>query len=65
MTQPIDIFTVTGKLNKWDILRGEFTLGSPVGDIRINIEKCSDMMLNEMVDAMKYRRTVSIKVVEE
>lgn len=65
MTQPIDIFTVTGKLNKWDILRGEFTLGTPVGDIKINIEKCNDMMLNEMVDAMKYRRTVEIKVVEE
>lgn len=65
MTQPIDIFTVTGKLNKWDILRGEFTLGTPMGDIKINIEKCNDMMLNEMVDAMKYRRTVGIKVVEE
>jgi len=65
MTQPIDIFTVTGKLNKWDILRGEFTLGSPVGDIKINIEKCNDMILNELIDAMKYRRTVSIKVVEE
>ena len=65
MTKPIDIFTVTGKLNKWDILRGEFTLGTPMGDIKINIEKCNDMMLNEMVDAMKYRRTVGIKVVEE
>lgn len=65
MTKPLDIFTVTGKLVKWDIVKSEFTLGSPVGDIRINIEKCNDMMLNEMVDAMKYRRTVSIKVVEE
>ena len=65
MTQPIDIFTVTGKLNKWDIIKSEFTLGTPVGDIKINIEKCNDMMLNEMVDAMKYRRTVEIKVVEE
>ena len=65
MTQPINIFTVTGKLNKWDIMRGEFTLGTPVGDIKINIEKCNDHMLDEMVDAMKHRRVVEIKVVEK
>ena len=60
-----DIFTVAGKLNKWDIIRGEFTLGTPVGDIRINIEKCEDLLLNELIDAMKNRRRVEIKVVEE
>lgn len=65
MTQPIDKFTVRGKLIKWDIIKGEFTLGTPVGDIKINIEKCNDQMLDEMVDAMKYRRTVEIKVAEE
>lgn len=65
MTQPIDIFTVSGKLVKWDIVREEFTLGTPVGDIKINIEKCSHLMLDEMVDAMKYRRTVEIKMVKE
>lgn len=65
MTQSIDKFTVSGKLNKWDIIKSEFTLGTPVGDIKINIEKCNDMMLNEMVDAMRLRRTVEIKVVEE
>lgn len=65
MTEQINIFTVTGKLNKWDIVKSEFTLGTPVGDIKINIEKCNDMMLNEMVDAMRYRRTVAIKMVEE
>lgn len=65
MTKPIDIFTVTGKLNKWDIIKSEFTLGTPVGDIKINIEKCNDQMLNEMVDAMKHRRVVEFKVVEE
>lgn len=61
----IDIFTVAGKLNKWDIIRGEFTLGTPVGDIRINIEKCEDLLLNELIDAMKNRRRIEIKVVEE
>ena len=65
MTESINIFTVTGKLNKWDIIKSEFTLGTPVGDIKINIEKCNDQMLDEMVDAMKCRRTVEIKVVEE
>ena len=60
-----DIFTVAGKLNKWDIIRGEFTLGTPVGDIRINIEKCEDLLLNELIDAMKNRRRVEIKVVED
>ena len=65
MTKPLDIFTVTGKLVKWDIVKSEFTLGTPVGDIKINIEKCNNQMLDEMVDAMKYRRTVRIKVVEE
>ena len=61
----IDIFTVAGKLNKWDIIRGEFTLGTPVGDIRINIEKCDNQMLNAMIDGMKNRRRIEIKVVEE
>lgn len=65
MTKPINIFTVTGKLNKWDIIKSEFTLGTPVGDIKINIEKCNDQMLDEMVDAMKHRRVVEFKVVEE
>lgn len=60
-----DIFTVAGKLNKWDIIRGEFTLGTPVGDIRINIENCEDLLLNELIDAMKNRRRIEIKVVEE
>lgn len=60
-----DIFTVAGKLNRWDVILGEFTLGTPVGDIRINIEKCTDMMLNELIDAMKNRRRIEIKVVEE
>lgn len=61
----IDIFTVAGKLNKWDISRGEFTMGAPVGDIVINIEKCDNLMFEEMVDAMKNRRTIEIKVVKE
>ena len=65
MTKPIDKFTVSGKLVKWDIIKSEFTLGTPVGDIKINIEKCNSQMLNEMVDAMRLRRTVEIKVVEE
>lgn len=58
-----DIFTVVGKLNRWDIIRGEFTLGTPLGDIEINIEECTDLMLNEMIDAMRNRRDVEIKVV--
>lgn len=65
MTEQINIFTVTGKINKWDIIKSEFTLATPVGDIKINIEKCNNQMLDEMVDAMRYRRTVGIKVVEE
>ena len=65
MTESINIFTVRGKLNKWDIIKEEFTLGTPVGDIRINIEKCNDQMLDDMVDAMKRRRWVEIRVVEE
>lgn len=60
-----DIFTVAGKLNRWDVIRGEFTLGTPVGDILINIEKCDNLMLNEMVDAMKNRSMIEIKVVKE
>ena len=65
MTEPINIFTVRGKLNKWDIIKKEFTLGTPVGNIRINIEKCNGQMLDERINAMKYRRMVEIKVVEE
>lgn len=60
-----DIFTVAGRLKKWDINSGEFTMEAPVGDIVINIEKCDDLMLNEMIDAMKNRRIIEIKVVEE
>ena len=60
-----DIFTVVGRLKKWDITCGEFTMEAPVGDIVINIEKCDDLMLNEMIDAMKNRRMIEIKVVEE
>ena len=60
-----DIFTVIGKLNKWDITCGEFTLGTPLGDIKINIEKCENLMLNEMIDAMRNRRNIEIKVVAE
>ena len=51
-----DIFTVAGKLNTWDVILGEFTLGTPLGDIKINTEKCTNLMLNEMIDAMKNRR---------
>lgn len=65
MTQPINIFAVSGKLIKWDINKFEFTLDTPVGNIKINIEKCNSQMLNEMVDAMRLRRTVEIKVVSE
>lgn len=65
MTQQIDKFTVSGKLVKWDINKFEFTLDTPVGDIKINIEKCNSQMLNEMVDAMRLRRKVEIKMVEE
>lgn len=65
MTEPTDKFTVSGKLVKWDINKFEFTLETPVGDIMINIEKCNSQMLNEMVDAMRLRRTVKFKVVEE
>ena len=65
MTQSIDKFTVSGKLIRWDINRFEFTLETPVGDIKINIKECSNLMLNEMVDAMRLRRTVEIKMVEE
>lgn len=61
----IDMFTVKGKLNKWDIIKSEFTLGTPVGDIKINIEKCDNQMLNEMIDAMRHRRVVELKVVIE
>lgn len=61
----IDMFTVKGKLNKWDIIKSEFTLGTPVGDIKINIEKCDNQMLNEMVDAMRHRRVVELKVMIE
>lgn len=65
MTQSIDKFTVSGKLIKWDINKFEFTLETPVGDIKINIKECNNQMLNEMVDAMRLRRTVEIKMVEE
>lgn len=60
-----DIFTVAGKLNRWDVIRGEFTMGAPVGDIIINIEKCEDLMLDELIDAMKNRRRIEIRVVKE
>lgn len=60
-----DIFTVAGKLNRWDVIRGEFTLGTPVGDIIINTEKCDNQMLNAMIDAMKNRSRLEIRVVEE
>ena len=60
-----DIFTVVGKLNRWDIVRGEFTLGTPLGDIRINTEKCEDLLLRELIDAMRNRRNIEIKVVAE
>jgi len=65
VTEPTDKFTVSGKLVKWDINKFEFTLETPVGDIKINIEKCNSQMLNRMVDAMRLRRMVEIRVVEE
>lgn len=65
MTQPIDRFTVSGKLVKWDINKFEFTLETPVGDIKINIKECNNLMLNKMVDAMRLRRIVEFKVVGE
>ena len=65
MTQSINIFTVRGKLIKWDINKFEFTLETPVGDIKINIMECNNLMLNEMVDAMRLRRIVEFKVVGE
>lgn len=61
----INVFTVAGKLNRWDVIRGEFTLETPVGDILINIEKCTDLMQNELIDAMKNRRKIEISVVKE
>ena len=40
-------------------------MGAPVGDIIINVEKCEDLMLDELIDAMKNRRRIEIKVVKE
>lgn len=56
--------TIIGKLTKWNVVLQVFTLSTPLGDIRINIEKCSDLLLDDFINSMKDRKNVEIKVGE-
>ena len=42
----------------------EFTMGTPVGDIRIITRGCADTLVDMLVQAMKDRKQVIIEAVE-
>ena len=55
---------ISGKINEWKIMSNEFTMGTPVGDIRIITTGCSDTLVDMLVQAMKDRKQVNIEAVE-
>ena len=55
---------ILGKVNEWKIMSDEFTMGTPVGDIRIITTGCADTLVDMLVQAMKERKQVIIEAVE-
>ena len=55
---------IAGKINEWKILDDEFTMGTPVGDVRIITTGCADTLVDMLVQAMKDRKQVIIEAVE-
>lgn len=60
-----DMLSIKGKFHSWDVISGEFTLGTLNGGVKINVQKCDEEVLDAMIDAMKNRRTIEIRVVDE
>lgn len=55
--------TIKGKVEEWSPFFQEFLIGTPVGDIKIQIEKdCAGILEDMLVDAMKNRLTIEIIV---
>lgn len=49
---------IVGKVNVWDVLRGNFVLGTPSGDIKMTV---NDILVRDaLIDAMKHRTDVHI-----
>ena len=55
---------IKGRINKWDIILQTFTLGTPIGDIGLVVDGCETRFLDELVEAMKNRKSVTIEVGE-
>ena len=53
---------ISGKVNEWNVLLGQFTIGTHIGDIGIILVDCSHTLLDVLIDAMKERKTVYIEV---
>lgn len=47
-----------GKVNVWDVLRDDFTIGTPTGDITITVT--DGQLRNDLIDAMAHKTDVHI-----
>lgn len=51
---------IVGKVNVWDVLRDNFVLGTPAGDIKMTV---TDILVRDaLIDAMKHRTDVHITI---
>ena len=54
---------ILGKVNEWNVLRDQFTVGTPIGDIKIITGGCQTVV-DMFVKAMKERKPIHIEVEE-
>ena len=55
---------IVGMINHWDVLMATFTMGTPAGDIGINLEDADDALIDVFIDAMKNRKKVRFEVLQ-
>lgn len=55
---------IVGMINRWDVLKSTFTMGTPAGDIEINLEDADDALIDVFIDAMKNRKKVRFEVLQ-
>ena len=59
------MITIIGKLTQWNVVLQEFTLSTySCGDLKINIEKCDKLLLDEFLEAMRMGKNIELKVGE-
>ena len=55
---------IVGRINRWDVLKSVFTMGTPAGDIEIKLDSVDDALIDVFIDAMKNRKAVRFEVLQ-